>query len=145
MTLLTLLNLLGKGTAGPQGQQADVLSLSPLLVSSFQPVCPELGQGLLAPLAFRNLSVQQFFYRAGEVGRRSRTRGRYCKWIGVAGTLGRTGCVLSCIKSRDQQVVKADSAHLLCSCETLTWSIASSSGVPRTGKISTESRGGPQS
>ncbi|XP_050831396.1 regulator of G-protein signaling 6 isoform X6 [Serinus canaria] len=48
-------------------------------------------------------------------------------------------------KHRDQQVVKGDSAHLLCSCETLTWSIASSSGVPRTGKISTESRGGPQS
>lgn len=101
---MTLFNLLDKGTAGPQGQQADVLPLCPSLVSSLQSLCPEFGHGLLTPLAFRNLSVQQFFYRAGEAGRGGRTRGRYCKWSGVAGILGSTGCVLSCIKKqRDQQ------------------------------------------
>lgn len=47
-------------------------------------------------------------------------------------------------KQRDQQRVKGDSAHLLHSRETPP-GVLRPPGVPRTGKTSTKSRGGPQS
>lgn len=57
-----------QGDGGTQGQQADILPLCPSSVSNLQPVCLELGQNLLAPLAFRDPPVQHFFYRAEKQG-----------------------------------------------------------------------------
>lgn len=55
-----------------------------------KPACPTCVQGSICAA---------LFLQSRKTGRGGRTRGRCCKWSGVAGILESTSCVLSCTKS----------------------------------------------